>query len=508
MFSMARHTEYRPASAMAWRPSTPGSAACGVVGDHHRQTGLEDAVDLDAGEPLGPLALERSGEFTALLLHVIPEGPADIGVGHEHEVPGLGEPHTRSAVGSVEDTHEDLFVNRLPVELGPHVAPAVDHVIEAGEHDRNLTSAGTTHPTDLHSRSARACRRTCPVARVGALVSWRLGPARATRHQARSQRPEPGVASRPVTDLTWTGDACSLVDAFRKGEITPPEALELSLAAIEGSALNAFSHVDADEARRSARGRRCDPSLRRGARRDQRARIGGRDGPSPRRRSSTPTASPPTPRRRCGGCEDAGAVLAGQTTASEFGGINVTYTRLHGATRNPWNLERTPGGSSGGTAAAVAGGLLPIASGGDGGGSIRIPASFTGMFGLKSNYGRIPKGPFVHQIPHTVTVGCIARSVRDTARWYDVCNGYDPHDTHSLPRVEGWEAGLGSYHETLRGKRAVIAVDLGVAVVHPEVTALVMAGAESLIADAALARASTWRSTFHPHCSSGPCRTS
>jgi aspartyl-tRNA(Asn)/glutamyl-tRNA(Gln) amidotransferase subunit A len=69
-----------------------------------------------------------------------------------------------------------------------------------------------------------------------------------------------------------------------------------------------------------------------------------------------------------------------------------------------------------------------------------------------------------------------------------VCNGYDPHDTHSLPRVEGWEEGLGSHRAGLRGKRAVIAVDLGVAVVHPEVAALVMAGAESLVADAGLAR--------------------
>jgi len=89
----------------------------------------------------------------------------------------------------------------------------------------------------------------------------------------------------------------------------------------------------------------------------------------------------------------AGAVLAAQTTASEFGGINCTSTKLHGTTRNPWNLERTPGGSSGGSAAAVAGGLFPIASGGDGGGSIRIPAGFTGLFGLKSTFGRIPRGP-------------------------------------------------------------------------------------------------------------------
>jgi Asp-tRNA(Asn)/Glu-tRNA(Gln) amidotransferase A subunit family amidase len=290
-----------------------------------------------------------------------------------------------------------------------------------------------------------------------------------------------------MTDEAWTGDACSLVDAYRKGEITPPEALELSLAAIEGSSLNAFSHVDADAARHAAR--QADVTLPFGG-----VPVGIKELESvegwPLTEASLVFADrvatyTSTQVRRLQG---AGAVLTAQTTASEFGGINVTSTRLHGATRNPWNLERTPGGSSGGTAAAVAGGLLPIASGGDGGGSIRIPASFTGMFGLKSNYGRIPKGPFVHQIPHTVTVGCISRSVRDTARWYDVCNGYDPHDTHSLPRVEGWEAGLGSHRQELRGKRAVIAVDLGVAVVHPEVTALVMAGAESLIADAGLAR--------------------
>jgi aspartyl-tRNA(Asn)/glutamyl-tRNA(Gln) amidotransferase subunit A len=290
-----------------------------------------------------------------------------------------------------------------------------------------------------------------------------------------------------MTDHAWTGDACSLVDAFRAGEITPPEALEASLAAMEASALNAFSYVDADAARLAAEN--ADVSLPFGG-----VPVGIKELEpvegwplteaslvyADRKATYTTTHV----ERLLG----AGAVLAAQTTASEFGGINVTYTRLHGATRNPWNLDRTPGGSSGGTAAAVAGGLLPIASGGDGGGSIRIPAGFTGLFGLKSNYGRIPKGPFTHQIPHTVTVGCLSRSVRDTARWFDVCNGYDPHDTHSLPRVEGWEAGLGSHRQELRGKRAVIAVDLGVAVVHPEVAALVTAGAEALITDAGLAR--------------------
>ncbi|HEX4217296.1 MAG TPA: amidase, partial [Acidimicrobiales bacterium] len=145
-----------------------------------------------------------------------------------------------------------------------------------------------------------------------------------------------------------------------------------------------------------------------------------------------------------------------------------------------------PGGSSGGSAAAVSGGLIPFASGGDGGGSIRIPAGYTGLFGLKATYGRIPRGPGTLQPPLTVVVGCLSRSVRDTARWFDVCNGWDSRDNLSLPRVEGWEAGLDSFD--LAGKRAVVSVDLGNAVVRPEVAELVMAAAEALIADAGLKR--------------------
>jgi len=119
-----------------------------------------------------------------------------------------------------------------------------------------------------------------------------------------------------------------------------------------------------------------------------------------------------------------GAVLAAQTTASEFGGINCTSTELHGTTRNPWDLSRTPGGSSGGTAAAVAGGLLPIATGSDGGGSIRIPAGFSGLFGLKATTGA-SQGARRGIEPLTSVLGCLSRSVRDTARFFDACNGFD-----------------------------------------------------------------------------------
>jgi Asp-tRNA(Asn)/Glu-tRNA(Gln) amidotransferase A subunit family amidase len=172
------------------------------------------------------------------------------------------------------------------------------------------------------------------------------------------------------------------------------------------------------------------------------------------------------------------------TTASEFGGLNVSVTRLHGVTGNAWDVTRTAGGSSAGSAAAVAGGLLPLCTGGDGGGSIRIPAAFNGLFGMKGTAGRIPRGPFTAIAPLTVVVGCLARSVRDVARYYDVCSGFDARDPYSLPRVDGWERGLGSYD--LRGKTAAIVPNLGAAVVRPEVAAKVVEAAESLAGDLGL----------------------
>ena len=100
----------------------------------------------------------------------------------------------------------------------------------------------------------------------------------------------------------------------------------------------------------------------------------------------------------------------------------------------------------------MAGGLLPIATGSDGGGSIRIPAGFSGLFGLKATYGRIPKGPRAGVAPMTTVLGCLTRSVRDTARYFDACNGFDPRDPLSLPRVGGWEAALGT-HDLAGGRR-------------------------------------------------------
>ena len=288
-----------------------------------------------------------------------------------------------------------------------------------------------------------------------------------------------------MTGEPWLGDACSLVDAFRAGTLSPTEALEASLAAIEDSALNAVCFVDEERAREAAAAadvhlpfggvpigvKELDPvegwplteaSL------VFKDRVSDYDGTMTFR------------------LREAGAVLVGQTTASEFGGINCTYTRLHGATSNPYDPERTPGGSSGGSAASIAGGLLPICTGGDGGGSIRIPAGFTGLFGLKATFGRIPKGPHTEIEPLTAVVGCLSRSVRDTARWYDVCNGADEYDPFSLPRVDGWEAGLGA--QDVRGRRVAVSVDLGAAIVASAVREKVEDAADRLLKDAGLER--------------------
>ena len=262
-----------------------------------------------------------------------------------------------------------------------------------------------------------------------------------------------------MSDAPWQGDACSLVDAFRSGERSPVEELDASLAAIEATDLNCFSHVDADRAREAAR--EADTSLPFGG-----VPIGIKELEPvegwPYTEGSLVFADrvsdhSSTMFERLTG--RGGVVPVGQTTASEFGGLNVSVTKLNGVTHNPWKRGRTAGGSSGGSAAAVAGGLVSLATGGDGGGSIRIPAGYNGLLGMKGTYGRIPRGPHTRIAPNTVVLGCLARSVRDAARFYDVAAGYDPNDPTSLPSEPGWEARLGTLD--LSGKRVMVDPGLG-----------------------------------------------
>jgi aspartyl-tRNA(Asn)/glutamyl-tRNA(Gln) amidotransferase subunit A len=169
----------------------------------------------------------------------------------------------------------------------------------------------------------------------------------------------------------------------------------------------------------------------------------------------------------------AGAIVVGKTNAPEFGAPAYSKNRIHGATRSPWNLEVTPGGSSGGSSAAIAGGVVPLVTAGDGGGSIRIPASFTGAFGLKTSFGRVPRGPFAEwEYDDTSVAGPLTKTVEDAALQLDLCCGASPCDPNSLPHP-----GL-SYVAALReelpaGTRFGYSPDLGYAVVQSDVAAVV-----------------------------------
>ncbi|MCF8052683.1 MAG: amidase [Desulfobacterales bacterium] len=130
----------------------------------------------------------------------------------------------------------------------------------------------------------------------------------------------------------------------------------------------------------------------------------------------------------------AGAIVVGKTNVPEFGFTGFTKNRLFGVTRNPWNLQRTCGGSSGGSAAAVSAGLVPLCTGSDAGGSIRIPACYCGCFGMKPSFGRIPIGPQSHlTFSHMTVAGPLTRSVADAALYLDCTAGSHPADPYSLP---------------------------------------------------------------------------
>jgi len=176
--------------------------------------------------------------------------------------------------------------------------------------------------------------------------------------------------------------------------------------------------------------------------------------------------------------KDAGAITVGKTNAPEFGYTAITKNLVYGVTRSPWNLEVTPGGSSGGSSALLAGGVCPLVTASDGGGSIRIPASFTGAFGLKPSYGRVPRGPWVHwDYGDTSCYGPLTRTVADGALFLDQVVGPSPYDPTSLPAP-----GL-SYVEQLEeplpsGLRIGYSADLGYAIVQSDIAAIVERSAQ------------------------------
>jgi len=235
--------------------------------------------------------------------------------------------------------------------------------------------------------------------------------------------------------------ARELAARVRSKEVSPVEIAEAFLERIQelNPKLNAFITVTADEARESARraeaavmaGERLGPFhgvpfsvkdllLTRGIRTTMGSRIFANQVP----------AEDAVPVRRL---RKAGAILIGKTTTPEFGHKPLTDSPLFGVTRNPWDLSRTAGGSSGGAAAAVATGQGPLALGTDGGGSIRLPAACCGIVGLKPTLGRVPH---VHQADlfgSTSYIGPMARSVAEAAACFDVIVGFDPGDPYSRP---------------------------------------------------------------------------
>jgi aspartyl-tRNA(Asn)/glutamyl-tRNA(Gln) amidotransferase subunit A len=300
-----------------------------------------------------------------------------------------------------------------------------------------------------------------------------------------------------MTDELWQRDAWDLAERVRSGELSARTLLELSLARVEhfDPKLNAVWFVDRDRAWADAE------------QVDRRVEAGEDPGPFagipmgvkelaqvqgwPDTHASVPYADAiaefdcaEVARLRA-----AGAILVGLTTAPEHGVVSYTASKLHGITRNPWNLERTPGGSSGGSAAAVAAGLFPACTGSDGGGSIRIPSSYSGLFGMKTTFGLLGVGPEPFNYSMTSVHGPIVRSVRDAARYLDATAGPSLTDPTSLPKpavpFEG-RVVSGEATEQLRGKRAAWSATLGYAGTDPEVEKIVHDAAMTLVDEAGL----------------------
>jgi len=175
----------------------------------------------------------------------------------------------------------------------------------------------------------------------------------------------------------------------------------------------------------------------------------------------------------------AGAVIIGKTNTSEFGYGAVGHNPLFATTRNPWNPALTPGGSSAGSAAAVAARMVPVALGSDGGGSVRIPASLSGVFGIKPSWGRVPvypgcrdeRYPGISSWESLEHIGPITRHAADAALMLSVLAGPTPRDRHSLPsEFSDWHIPSA---DTLRGRRVAFTTDMGHAAVDAEVAATV-----------------------------------
>ena len=283
-----------------------------------------------------------------------------------------------------------------------------------------------------------------------------------------------------MADFSFMGLA-ALSEGLARKAFSASELLEDVIArqAVLEPRLNMFSHWDVTAARKSAAA--SDQRIMRGE------RIGMLDGiptaikdliaakDMPQRFGSravadTPMAAdaPSVARLRA-----AGAVILGKSTTSEFGCKAVGDSPLTGITRNPWNIAKTPGGSSAGAAAMVAAGLVPYAIGTDGGGSVRIPAALCGLFGIKAQFGRVPVFP-TSATPTLAHVGPLARNSADAAQVLAVMAGFDRRDPASVAEA------LPALGDSGRRLRIAWSPTLGYARVDPEVAAITQRAAAAI----------------------------
>jgi len=229
-------------------------------------------------------------------------------------------------------------------------------------------------------------------------------------------------------DIAFVG-AAKQAEMVRAGEVSPTELVRLSLERIArlDSELNSFRKVFAEKAMLEAE--QAEARVKGGEERpllgvpiaikDEIDVIGEVNTHGTDAFSEPAKADSEVVRR----LREAGAIIIGLTLLPEMAICGFTESATYGVTRNPWNPQRTPGGSSGGSGSAVAAGLVPIASAGDGAGSIRIPAASCGLFGLKPSRGRVSLAPNVEGWRGLAVEGCLSRSVLDTALWLDVVSG-------------------------------------------------------------------------------------
>jgi Asp-tRNA(Asn)/Glu-tRNA(Gln) amidotransferase A subunit family amidase len=259
-----------------------------------------------------------------------------------------------------------------------------------------------------------------------------------------------------------TLDATAAAEAVRDREVSPVELVEQALTAIEerDPEINAFTVVLAEEARATAKERERDPQgPLAGVPIAIKDHVWMRGAPATNGSLALRDFYPDVDAVCVARLRDAGAVIVGKTNNPEFCYRGITDNAVYGLTRNPRDLERTAGGSSGGSAAAVAADMVPFALGTDGGGSIRIPASFCGIAGHKPTFGLIPKLPGFRGWPTLSVDGPLARTVRDLVLTLHVMAGTDPADDLT------WPVAL---HER-EPLRVAYSEDLGFAPVEPSV---------------------------------------